>query len=106
MAKTITLAYEDKEYILEFSRETITMMEKSGFDLGKINNKPLSVIKDLFAGSFKKNHSSVTSRKIDEIYKCVGDLDGITERLVEMYNEAITSLEDEDSKKVQWTASW
>ena len=43
MAKTITLEYEDKEYVLEFSRDSITAMERSGFDLAKVNSKPLSV---------------------------------------------------------------
>ena len=106
MAKTITLEYEDKEYTLEFSRESITAMERSGFDLAKVNSKPLSVVKELFAGAFKKNHATVSSRKIDEIYKCIGDLDVLLDRLVDMYNEALVSLDDEDSKKVQWTPSW
>ena len=97
MAKTIVIRYEEKEYTLEFNRETILMLEKQGFDASKISSKPMSVIHDLFVGAFKKNHSSMSKYKIEEIYKAIP---------VDMHNEAIDSLQDDESKKVEWTTNW
>ena len=103
MAKTIVIRYEEKEYTLEFNRETILMLEKQGFDASKIS---MSVIHDLFVGAFKKNHSSMSKYKIEEIYKAIPDLSGLAEALVDMHNEAIDSLQDDESKKVEWTTNW
>ena len=34
MAKTITINFEDKEYVLEYNRETIMALERQGFNIG------------------------------------------------------------------------
>ena len=39
MAKTITLNFDDKEYVLEFNRETIMALERQGFNINEFRHR-------------------------------------------------------------------
>ena len=107
MAKTITLNFDDKEYVLEFNRETIMTLERQGFNINEFGNKPITNVFTLFQGAFKKNHASVPSNKILTMFKYIDNVEGLGRELAEMYSEALDSLEDgDDSKKVKWEKSW
>ena len=68
MAKQLNFEYENKEYTLEFTRESIKQMEREGFVAGDIVNKPMNTLPKLFAGAFKAHHRFDTKqKKIDEI---------------------------------------
>ena len=51
----IVLTHEKKEYVLEYSRQSVKQMEGQGFVLGEITNKPMTMIPMLFSGAFIKN---------------------------------------------------
>lgn len=40
MAKQLKFTFKDKEYVLEFTRRTVTEMEKKGFVAAEVENKP------------------------------------------------------------------
>ena len=107
MAKTITINFEDKEYVLEYNRETIMALERQGFNIGDFGTKPVSNVFTLFQGAFKKNHASVPSNKILNMFKYIDNIEGLGKELAEMYSEALDTLRDgEDSKKVNWAKNW
>lgn len=111
MAKTLNIAYNGKEYTLEYTRETVKQMERRGFNLNDVVNKPMSALPDLFAGAFRANHPYVKREVTDEILENIGDVEGLIGALCEMYNEPLETLltgaaEEGSEGKAVWTASW
>lgn len=100
----ITLNHEEKEYVLEYNRQSVKMMESQGFVLGEIASKPMTMIPLLFSGAFIKNCKGVKRSLIDEIYKGIADKGGLMEALLEMYTETLSSLTDDSTEgNVTWT---
>lgn len=56
MAKQLKFTFKDKEYVLEFTRRTVTEMEKKGFVAAEVENKPMSTLPALFEGAFLAHH--------------------------------------------------
>ena len=103
----IVLNYEGKEYDLEYSRQSVKMMESQGFVLDEITSKPMTMIPMLFAGAFIKNHSGkdgVKRKVIDEIFDNIADKNGLMEVLMEMYAETLSTLTE--SNDGEGNATW
>lgn len=100
----IVLNYENKEYELEYSRQSVKMMEGQGFVLDELTAKPMTMIPMLFAGAFIKNCKGMKRNDIDKIYKGIKDKTGLMEALIEMYTDTISTLTDEEEEgNVTWT---
>jgi hypothetical protein len=109
MAKQLRFTYQDKEYVLEYTRRSVEAMEKKGFVASDIESKPVTVLPALFAGAFLANHRFVKPEVIDEIYSKMTNKQELIGKLAEMYNEPIVALVDEPEESegnVSWTASW
>lgn len=109
MNKQLRFTYNDKEYCLEYTRKSVEQMEKSGFVIGDITNKPMTILPTLFAGAFIANHRFVKQEVIDEIYSKMTNKSELIGKLAEMYNEPILALindPDEDEGNLNWTTSW
>lgn len=109
MAKQLTFSYEGENYTLEFTRRTVSEMEKNGFIANDIDTKPMTVLPALFAGAFLAHHRFVKNSIIEEIYSKMTHKEELIGKLAEMYNEPIMALvaEPEESKgNLDWTASW
>ena len=107
MSKSITFTYEDKDYTLEYSRNSIRAMERKGFIADDIATKPMSVLPDLFAGAFVKNHPTTKRETIDKIYEMMADKRTLVEALIELYNDPIEALLDEPKEgNVKWSPNW
>ena len=110
MSKQITFSYDGKDYKLEFTRRTIRQMEDKGFNIQEINEKPMTILPDFFAGAFLANHRGVKREVVDEIYANMPNKDKLIEKLVEMYNEPLSALmaepDENSTKKVDWMASF
>ena len=109
MAKQLKFTYEDKDYTLEFTRRTVTEMEKKGFVAAEVENKPMSTLPTLFAGAFLAHHRFVKQEVIDAIFAKMTNKQELIGKLAEMYNEPIMALVDEPEEaegNVDWTASW
>lgn len=101
----INLTHKDKEYTLEYSRQSVRTMEQQGFVLDELTSKPMTMIPMLFQGAFIKNHKGVKRNLIDEIYKGIGNRSELMEALMEMYAETLSSLMDDDTEdggNVSW----
>lgn len=109
MAKTLTFTYKDKEYTLEFTRRTVTEMERRGFTASEITEKVMSTLPELFAGAFLAHHRFLKREVIDEIYSKMTNKEALIGKLAEMYNEPILTLMEEPEENegnVSWTASF
>ena len=102
----ITLTHNDKEYTLEYSRQSVKTMEQQGFVLDEISSKPMTMIPMMFQGAFIKNHKGIKRSLMDEIYKDIHNRSELMEALMEMYADTLSSLMDdntEDSGNVTWS---
>ncbi|MDR0821699.1 MAG: DUF5055 domain-containing protein [Oscillospiraceae bacterium] len=109
MAKQLSFNFEDKEYTLEFTRRTVTEMEKKGFVASDITDKPMTTLPALFAGAFLAHHRFVKEDVINDIYSKLTKKEDLIGKLAEMYNEPIMALvqePEEDKGNVNWTVTW
>ena len=68
MNTKIKLTHNGQEYILEYDRMSVKLLESSGFILDEFLEKPMSNIELAFAGAFIKNHKKTLSRKHQFIF--------------------------------------
>jgi hypothetical protein len=109
MAKQITFEFEGKNYTLEFTRKSIETMERQGFNVNDISEKPMTTLPALFAGAFLAHHRFVKRDVIDKIYDSLPNKQDLISKLAEMYNEPIEALFEEPKESegnVSWEASW
>lgn len=107
MAKQLTFTYNGKDYVLEYTRNTVRQMENNGFVANDIDTKPMTILPALFAGAFLAHHRHEKSEVVDAIYSKLKDKHSLIEKLAEMYNEPISSLlEEPDEGNLEWTPNW
>ncbi len=108
MSKVLEFTYNGKDYMLEYTKETVKEMERAGFVASEVLNKPMSLLPSLFAGAFRAHHRTTSKTIIDEIFNALGDKEDLLGKLAEMYQEPLNAMleEPEDSKKVEWKANW
>ena len=102
----INLTHKDKDYTLEFSRQSVKTMEQQGFVLDELTSKPMTMLPMLFQGAFIMHHKGAVKRKeMDEIYKGIKDRSALMEALMEMYAETLSTLMDDDAEEAG-NVSW
>lgn len=109
MAKQLKFTYNEKDYVLEFTRRTVTEMEKKGFIAAEVENKPMSTLPALFEGAFLAHHRFEKKETINAIFNRMTNKEELIGKLAEMYNEPITALVEEPEESegnVDWVASW
>lgn len=111
MGKQIKFEYKNKEYTLEYTRESVKQMEREGFKGEDIINKPMLTLPKLFAGAFKAHHKFDTKQKIiDEMFELFTKKQALVEKLAEMYSEPMETLMDDDNidegNAIAWDTSF
>lgn len=109
MAKTINFTFEGTDYTLEYTRASVAALEKQGFNIGDISDKPLTTLPAFFAGAFLAHHRFVKREVIDRIFEKMTNKMDLVMRLAEMYNEPIEALVDEPEESegnLTWGTSW
>lgn len=112
MATQITLTYKDENYTLEYTRLTASAIEKQGFNLDDLTNKPNIMIPLLVHGAFLRHHRDLKQKFIDEMYANLinktgkeGE-EGFIGVLAEMYAETVSTLTEENSIDEGNAATW
>ena len=92
------------QYTLEFTRDSIKQMERSGFSLDNAVNQPMTSLLTLFKGAFIAHHPRLSQTVMDEIWEGLEDKTGLFEALIDLYNEPLNALmkEPEEGKKIEW----
>lgn len=98
MVRKISFAYKDKKYVLEYTRSSVKEMERKGFVVAEVLDKPISMLPEMFAGAFIANHRFVRRKEIDEIYKQFDDKGELLNTLAEMYSLVIEEFTNELEK--------
>lgn len=109
MDKALQFSYHDRDYILEFTRDSVRTMERQGFNANELMVKPMTMLPDLFAGAFIAHHPYTKRKLIDEIFEHIGNKQELIGKLVEMYNEPLATLMEDkegDEGNVGWTATF
>ena len=112
MATQITVTYENKNYVLEYSRNAVKQMEQMGFVLDQIGDKPMTMVPILVHGAFIKHNKGIKRNLVDEIYEHIadkvgeGDENGFIQALLEMYAETVNTLTDNSSVDEGNLATW
>lgn len=109
MAKQLKFTYNDKEYTLEFTRRTVSEMEKKGFIAAEVEDKPMTTLPALFEGAFLAHHRFEKKEVINAIFAKMTNKEELIGKLAEMYNEPIMALVEEPEESegnLSWTASW
>ena len=65
MNTKINLTYKDEKYCLEFTRETVKLLEKNGFKIEEFLEKPMNNIELVFTAAFIKNHANIKQTLVD-----------------------------------------
>ena len=106
MNKKIEFEKDGQKYVLEYTRESVALMEKQGFEVDELIKKPMLMLPLAFQGLFYKNHRRVNRQFIDEIYDGFKDKDKLLNTIAEMLEECYTSLTDntegEDKGNIDW----
>lgn len=99
----ITLTYDNTNYDLEFTANSIKTMEKQGFDFVNMEKHPLSLGEDLFIGSFIAHHPTVPEKKRKEIFNSLaGSYQEITEALVKLVSVALEEITKPNTGNTKW----
>ena len=106
MAKQLVFTYDGKDYVLEFTRNSIRQMEKQGFDANKAEAAPMTAAYSLFSGAFIAHHRNTDSRKIDEIFGKIGDLSEWATDLLEMYKDTFEATDEPDKGEIVRAKNW
>ena len=112
MSTKITVTYQNKDYILEYSRATAKQIEDSGFILDQLGDKPATMIPLLVYGAFAKHNRGIKRALVDEIYEnLIGKVgkdgeEGFITVLAEMYSETVSTLVGDDPVDEGNAATW
>lgn len=109
MAKTIKLTYDNNVYVLEYNRSTARTLERAGFSLNELSEKPVTMVPMLFQGAFLAHHRKVKSALIDEIMENTPNKDDLIGKLTEMYADTVNTVLEEPAESEgnsSWEASW
>lgn len=98
MAKTIKIPYGGKTYTLEYTRKTVSVMEKQDFKITELGDKPVTMLLKLFKGAFLANHPNTKDETKETIYYGLKNRSKLTEVLIDMYSDTYATLlgNDED----------
>lgn len=107
MGKSINFKFEGKEFVLEFNRKSVELLEKRGFVAEELTKQPLTYLPMLFNGAFQMHHKGVTMDTTNKILSQLKDTTSLVSKLAEMYAEPIMALiDDTDEKNLEWEANW
>lgn len=107
MNKKIEISCEGKDYILEYDRRAVKIMEANGLKINEIESQPFSALQLLWQGAFLKNHKNEPNEKIQEMYDHIQDKSKLNAALISMFMETYNSLigdneDQDDSKNIEW----
>ena len=106
MSKQIKISYNNKEYTLEYSRDSSVKMEALGFSVNELSEKIATNYPLLFRGAFFKNHALIKQSEVDEVYSQIKDTKKLYETLIGMVTDCYLSLMGEEEEGEEKNATW
>ena len=91
----LKIGYKGKDYELCFTRNTVVALERQGFNISELSEKPMTLLPMFFHGAFAARNRGIKRDLVDEIYKSLPDKHGLIAALTEVYSETLSTLTDE-----------
>jgi hypothetical protein len=94
----------NKEYTLEFNRDTVKYAEGRGFRLQDVDNFPMTKMPEFFWLAFRMHHQSVSLNQAERLLERIGGMSSaMATRLGELYAAPFEYLtpDDDDVKNSQ-----
>lgn len=101
----LNIAYKGKTYELSFTRNTVVALERQGFNIGELSDRPMTLLPMFFQGAFMARNKGIKRDLMDEIYKNIRDKSGLISALTELYSETLSTLTDEPEEG-EGNATW
>lgn len=101
----LKVEYKGKNYELGFTRNTVVAMERNGFNINEVGDKPMTMLPMLWQGAFAAYNKGVKRTLIDEIYEKMPNKEGLIGALTELYAETLNTLTaepEEDKGNATW----
>jgi hypothetical protein len=93
----------EKDYTLEFNRDTIRWAEGRGFDIDDLSKFPETKIREFFFYAFRMHHQNVSREKTDKIIDEWGGIvhmpDGLLERLGILWAMGYSTMTDAEAEE-------
>lgn len=108
MSTKLTITDNRKTYVLEFTRDTVSRMERAGFVVQNFGNAVMNDSMMLWNGAFLANHPNVSTAVKDALWEKMGNKADLLQKLMEMYTEPLTALmadPDDKSGELSWKVS-
>lgn len=106
MNKKIEFERNGQKYVLEYTRESVALMEKQGFAVSELTTRPMLMLPLAFQGLFYKNHRNVNKTFVDEVYDNFKDKEKLLQTIAEMLDECYSSLtegnKEDDKGNIDW----
>ena len=94
----------NREYTLEFDRDSVRFAESRGFKLEDVDEYVMTKVPEFFWYAFRMHHKSVALNQAEEILKEIGGLnEAIAKRMVELYVQTYNALGSEETKNPDMT---
>lgn len=97
-------------YTLDFDLESVKFAESLGFEWDEMSKKPATMIPILWYSAFRRYHKKVNRKEAEDILVKAGGMNNeMSNRLAELYFQAISGLvetddeEGEERKNLEWT---
>lgn len=100
MSTQIRLNYNDKSYLLEFTRKSAKLIEHNGFNMDEISSKPNIMIPLLMQGALYKNYPKIKEKDALKMFEAQKNRNGLLTTLMEMYAETVNTFFDEDEEEI------
>ena len=105
MSKKIEFSYNGTDYTLEYNRKAVEFIERQGFVISELAEKPMLMLPMAFEGLFFKNHKNIKKSEVEEIFDKFKDKEALISTIADMLEETYSSLQDEpkdDEKNIEW----
>jgi len=102
----LMISYNGTDYTLEFTRDSVKKMEQKGFVITEVQERPMTMLPELFYGAFIAHHPYINKKLVTEmIFPQMKGRQALVAKLGEMYGETLNTLFDseEESGNVEWT---
>ena len=88
----IRFTIADKEYTLEWTRQTIMWAEKNGLILEKLTDKPFSFMFYLFKGMLRKQHPEIADNE-EKVSELIDQFQDEGYEMTDFLEESLSQLE-------------
>lgn len=106
MNKKIEFEKDGQKYVLEYTRESVALMERQGFSVEELTTKPMLMLPLAFQGLFYKNHRRANKQFVDEVYDNFTNKDKLLETIATMLEECYSSLTEDNKEDDKGNIDW